>query len=251
VAFETAATPARSRRDGTELESKVRDLWRRVSQVPDAFGEEGVLVAEREHSKLCAAGWVGIVRLGEAAVVVAPSPEAAERLRADLAGCTAHEAVDPDHLAKVLPGAELIGPAELGYADASTARLLLSAGIVQATLDDAGVDHLLERSGPEDAVESGLAYVTSPLFVVRDGGECVAAAGYRVWVGTFAHLGVLTDPGRRGEGLAHRASSAAAAHALGHNLVLQWRARPADSRAVARSLGFREVGSQVNLRLPD
>ncbi|MFE2695226.1 GNAT family N-acetyltransferase [Streptomyces mirabilis] len=60
---------------------------------------------------------------------------------------------------------------------------------------------------------------------------------------------LLTAPGERGRGLARRVASAAVAQALDDGLLPQWRARPMASRNVARALGFRELGSQLSLRL--
>jgi len=60
---------------------------------------------------------------------------------------------------------------------------------------------------------------------------------------------VLTAPAARGRGLARAAASAAVAHAIGEGRLPQWRARPEASRRVARALGFRELGSQVSIRL--
>ncbi|MEV0824344.1 GNAT family N-acetyltransferase [Nonomuraea rubra] len=87
----------------------------------------------------------------------------------------------------------------------------------------------LLASVPEhEARESGLDEVESTVYVVvRDGPEVVAAAGYRTWLESAAHVCVLTAPGRRGRGLARAVASA----------------------TVARALGFREYGTQISLRL--
>jgi GNAT superfamily N-acetyltransferase len=236
---------------GEGLVARVVTVWRLIATVPDAFTAPGVTVAVRESSPLCPPGWVGVVRLRDSALAVAPDEAGRAVLEHALAGTAATEAVDPQWLRDRLPVTELMGPAELGYADAATATLVLSAGVRQSTLDEPAVERLLARVSPDDLMESGVGYVTSPMFVVRDGDRPVAVAGYRVWAGRFAHLSLLTDPDRRGEGLGRKAASAAAAHALGEGLVLQWRARPVDSRAVGRALGFVEFGTQVSLRLKD
>jgi RimJ/RimL family protein N-acetyltransferase len=77
----------------------------------------------------------------------------------------------------------------------------------------------------------------------------MAAAGYRDWPCGTAHLCVLTAAEARGRGLARVAASAAVAHAISEGKLPQWRARPEASRRVARALGFRELGSQVSIRL--
>jgi GNAT superfamily N-acetyltransferase len=237
-------------RDTNEgLVARVVSAWRWITGVPEAFTHPGVTVETRVAVPLCPPGWVGVVRLRDSALVVAPDGAQRDRLTDLLVGASAAEVVDPVQLAERLPVAELMGPAELGYADAATATLVLSAGVSQSTLDEPAVERLLARVSAADLMESGVGYVTSPMFVLRDGAQPVAVAGYRIWAGRFAHLSLLTDPDRRGEGFGRKAASAAAAHALGEGLVLQWRARPVDSRAVGRALGFVEFGTQVSLRL--
>ncbi|MEU8103248.1 GNAT family N-acetyltransferase [Nonomuraea muscovyensis] len=70
----------------------------------------------------------------------------------------------------------------------------------------------------------------SEAFVIRDGDQVIATAGYRLWPGSAAHLSVLTALRRRGHGLARAVASAAVADALTHGLLPQWRARPEPSR---------------------
>lgn len=100
-----------------------------------------------------------------------------------------------------------------------------------------------------DADESGMEEVASAVRVLREGRDVVAAAGYRPWLDTAAHLSVLVAAAHRGRGLARLVASAAVADALADGLLPQWRARPEPSRRVARALGFRELGSQISLLL--
>ncbi|MDP9793692.1 RimJ/RimL family protein N-acetyltransferase [Catenuloplanes nepalensis] len=60
---------------------------------------------------------------------------------------------------------------------------------------------------------------------------------------------MLIAPAERGRGLARAVATAAVADALRSRLLPQWRARPKASRRVARALGFRELGSQLSVRL--
>jgi RimJ/RimL family protein N-acetyltransferase len=77
----------------------------------------------------------------------------------------------------------------------------------------------------------------------------ISAAGYRNWPGEVAHLSVLTLAAARGRGLARMVTSAAVTHAIQLGKLPQWRAWSAASRRVARALGFRELGSQVSIRI--
>ncbi|MEV4541235.1 GNAT family N-acetyltransferase [Micromonospora echinaurantiaca] len=108
---------------------------------------------------------------------------------------------------------------------------------------------LLAEVPADDAAESGLGDITSDVFVVREDSRVVAAAGYRRWPGSVAHLAVLAGVRSRGRGLAGAAASAAVADALRDHLLPQWRARPEASRRLARRLGFRELGNQVSIRV--
>jgi RimJ/RimL family protein N-acetyltransferase len=60
---------------------------------------------------------------------------------------------------------------------------------------------------------------------------------------------VLVDPALRGRGLATAVARTATEHAYANGLVPQWRAVPFASRAVARKLGYVEVGQQISVRL--
>jgi len=91
--------------------------------------------------------------------------------------------------------------------------------------------------------------VSSPAFAIREQDEIIAAAGYRDWPGDVAHLSVLTAAHARGRGLAQATATAAVSHALAESKLPQWRAGPLASRRVAAVLGFREIGSQVSIRL--
>ena len=243
------ADPTLDRDVSEGLVNRVISAWRLIAGAPTAFTGPGTTIEVRPGSPLCPPGWVGVVRVRDSALVVVPDSARAEQFGAVIGGATAGQLVDPVWLRERLPVAELMGPAALGYADAATATLVLSAGVSQSTLDEPAVERLLARVSADELMESGVGYVTSPMFVLKDDGRPVAVAGYRVWAGRFAHLSLLTDPERRGEGLGRKAASAAAAHALGEGLVLQWRARPVDSRAVGRALGFVELGTQVSVRL--
>ncbi|MFH8408587.1 GNAT family N-acetyltransferase [Streptomyces sp. NPDC018019] len=238
--------------DGLLLE-RVRGLWETVSGVPVTFPPPGspAAIVTAPGSGLCPPAWVGIVSLGRSALVTAPDAAVARTLRQALSSVPDDALTCPDTVRSVLPVAEVLGPATLAYVTEGTFRPVPDEGDVEhLSVDDPAVSAFLEAAGPTDAEESGLAEVTSPVFVLRtrSGPPLLAAAGYRRWPCRTAHLCVLTAPERRGQGLARRVASAAVAHALTAGLLPQWRARPAASRRVARALGFREVGSQLSVR---
>ncbi|MFI7105115.1 GNAT family N-acetyltransferase [Nonomuraea sp. NPDC050227] len=201
-------------------------------------------------SGLCPPGWTGIVVLDGGALVTVPDAGLVVPLRQALCGGLGKDGVDLPRLSERLEVREVLGPATLAYVDAE-AFVPSHAGteVERLAAGDRDVGGLLAAASEQDADESGLAEVDSAVWAVRAGGDVVAAAGYRTWLDTAAHLSVLTAEGFRGRGLARAVASAAVADALGAGLLPQWRARPEASRRVARALGFRELGSQVSLRV--
>ncbi|MGW4406711.1 GNAT family N-acetyltransferase [Nonomuraea sp. NPDC004702] len=225
-------------------------------------------------SWLCPPGWTGIVVLDGGALVTVPDPGLVEPLCDALRGALVEDGVDlsrlserlseqmseqmsewesereADQVAGWVEVREVLGPATLAYVDAEEfVPSHAGTDVERLAVGDRDVGGLLAAASEQDADESGLAEVGSAVWVVRAGGDVVAAAGYRTWLDTAAHLSVLTAEGFRGRGLARAVASAAVADALGAGLLPQWRARPEASRRVARALGFRELGSQVSLRV--
>ncbi|GGK18667.1 hypothetical protein GCM10011583_58150 [Streptomyces camponoticapitis] len=231
--------------------SNARALWTELAGVQVEFASPaGVAVAP--DSLLCPPGWAGIVRIGDTAVVTAPDARGAEAMREAARELSCRELVDPARLRDALSGTapvlDVLGPAALLYpergGDGST-----PVPDQRVADDDRAPAALLAAVGTADADESGLEEITSPAFLLREGGEVVAAAGYMAWPRSVAHMSVLVAPHRRRRGLARIVASAAVSHALDAGLLPQWRARPYASRRVAASLGFRELGAQLSVRI--
>ncbi|MER5458316.1 GNAT family N-acetyltransferase [Micromonospora sp. NPDC002389] len=229
---------------------RARDVWHEMAGVPITFpADGGVEIAVSAGSRLCPPGWIGIVGLGDAGIVTVPADSRAGTVRERLRVVPVKVLTDLDRLRAVLPVAEVLGPASLAYLDEDEFR---PAGLGTVEVASGGHDdlaELLSAAPVNDADECGLADITSRAFVVRRGSRPVAAAGYRRWPGTAAHMCVLTLPNHRGRGLARAVASAAVADALHHRLLPQWRARPEPSRRVAQALGFRQLGVQLSIRV--
>jgi len=207
-------------------------------------------VAVAPRSYLCPPGWAGIVVLGGAALATAPDHDTARFIEQALSGLPAASLIDTGVLSSRLPVAEIRGPAALAYLDPAEFRPRHGDAVTAPVgLDHPGFRQFLLAAGTDDVEESGIQQITTPAFAVREHGQVVAAAGYRDWPCGTAHLSVLTACAARGRGLARAAASAAVAHAIAEGRLPQWRARPLDSRHVARALGFRELGFQVSIRL--
>jgi hypothetical protein len=228
-----------------------RRLWVALAGVPVAFTETNIAVAVAPRSLLCPPGWVGIVVLGGTVIATAPDDGTAEIMQLALDGLPAAAMTDAAVVRSRLPVNQVLGPASLAYCGKAGFRPAGPGAIVEPVpANHRHVKDLLTRVPVEDVDESGLAEITSPAFVVRTGSETMAAAGFRTWPASTAHISVLTAAAERGRGLARVVATAAVAHALGIGLLPQWRARPEASRRVARVLGFRELGSQLSIRFP-
>ncbi|MFI9846780.1 GNAT family N-acetyltransferase [Nonomuraea sp. NPDC051941] len=224
---------------------RARDLWAALTGTPVTFPASGdVKVVVSPGSSLCPPGWTGVVALGGAILATVPGAGLAEPVRSALLNLgDAGLARLPD----LLPVLDVLGPATLAYLDAGD---FVAAPPVAERLpaDHPAILALLESVPQEEADESGLEEIASA-YAVREGGDVLAAAGFRPWLDAAAHVSVLTAPRWRGRGLARLAASAAVADALAIGLLPQWRARPEPSRRVARALGFREHGAQISIRL--
>jgi RimJ/RimL family protein N-acetyltransferase len=230
------------------LTARARELWEHLA------GSGGfalpISVAVAPGSRLCPPVWVGIVVIGDAVLATAPDEGTARLAGQALGGLPAASLTSEGELTRRLSIDEIVGPAALAYLD--PADFQAQAGDVVAwplAPEDPGLTLFLEAASADDIAESGITEITSPAFAVREDGRVVAAAGYRDWALAMAHLSVLTAAAARGRGLAHAAASAAVARALEEGRLPQWRARPEPSLRVARALGFRELGSQVSIRL--
>ncbi|MDT0454291.1 GNAT family N-acetyltransferase [Streptomyces sp. DSM 41527] len=233
------------------LLTRARSLWEQLAEAPVSFPPGGgAVIAVSAESRLCPAAWAGIVRLDDAAVITVPDEAQALLFRRAVVDTPVESLMRPSTLRALLPVVEVLGPAALAYLSKDDFRPESGGAAVGCVPPGhEGLRALAGLAGPEDAAESGIDEVDSPVFVVRDGPEAVAAAGYRRWPASTAHLCVLTAPQRRGHGLARQVASGAVAHALDAGLLPQWRARPEASRRVAAALGFREISGQLSVRL--
>ncbi|MGW6704928.1 GNAT family N-acetyltransferase [Streptomyces sp. NPDC054956] len=230
---------------------RARELWVELAGVPVAFSPSAVVEAVvAPGSRLSPPSWTGIVRIGDAAIATAPSARTAAMVADAARKLTREELVDAARLGALLPVRDVLGPASLFYLDrAGFLPAHEGLGVEEAPVGDGGVARLLALAGEEEAGESGLEDISSPAFLLRRGDEVVAAAGYRTWPRSVAHMSVLVAPDCRGRHLARAVASAAVAHALGSGLLPQWRARSYASQRVALALGFEELGTQLSVRL--
>ena len=231
------------------LAAAARELWEYLAGTAAGFAP-AISVAVAPRSSLCPPGWAGIVVIGDAVLATAPDHGTALLVERALCGLPAAGLTGAEVLRRRLHIAAIRGPAALAYLDPADFRPQPGAGIAgPLDLAHPGLQRFLIAAGADDVGDSGMQGITSPAFAVCEHGPVVAAAGYRDWPCGTAHLSVLTAAAARGRGLARAAASAAVAQAIGEGKLPQWRARPEASRRIARALGFRELGSQVSIRL--
>ncbi|MFF4893902.1 GNAT family N-acetyltransferase [Micromonospora chersina] len=230
--------------------NRVQDLWVSLAGVATSFPSDGVRVVVAAESRLCPPAWAGIVVLGSSGIATAPDAAAARFLRESLTERPLRSAVVAERWSGEHGVVDVLGPASLAYLDEQEFRPATGAAdIAQLPPGHPDLDRLVADVSEDDVAESGIDEITSPVFVVRDRARVAAAAGYRQWPRSVAHLCVLTSSHLRGRGLASAVASAAVAEALQNQLLPQWRARPESSRRLARRLGFRELGDQLSIRI--
>ncbi len=147
-------------------------------------------------------------------------------------------------------GGRLLGAATLAFTDDYVPGPHLETAVV--TDDPAAVRDLEASCPPDDVTEVGLAGMPRALVTLDELDRPTAGAGYEEWQGIVAHLGVLTPPPFRRQGLGLVAAGIAVNDALDAGLVPQWRARTENraSRRTAARLGFVEIGTQTTVLLP-
>jgi RimJ/RimL family protein N-acetyltransferase len=223
----------------------VHDAWAQLAEVPRLLPFQ-VLV--RPSSMLAIPGWMGFLCIDNHVTVVVATPELAAFIR-DAFGQLAAPPVTPEAILAQLPGAQAFGPATLFYALAEPA--LAPSAQVQR-VPKAELMRMRALLSASDWDECAFDHVASDAFVIHDDeGQLVAACGYERWPAGIAHLCIATVARSRGAGLARQVGAAALASARAEGLLPQWRARPEPSKAVARALGFYELGFQLAVRIPE
>jgi GNAT superfamily N-acetyltransferase len=207
---------------------------------------DGFQVVVDPKSPIAPRGWIGILVVAETITASVPTPDLEQPVAAALADLTSHEATRPDVVVPRLPptGATL-GPAMLFYPSKRFSPTQI-ADVEQVSNDELAA--LFEAVAPDEIDESGMREITSWAIGSRSTtGVLAAVSGYRHWPNHVAHLSVLTHPAFRRQGHGRRVATAAIQRAMEEDLLPQWRARPAASQAVARSLGLVQLGAQFSL----
>lgn len=226
----------------TNTESIIRLAWARTLGLAD----DALLEPAGERLTRLDESMIMFVALWQHRILIAPHwlQEVAVSIgNAELASGTALLTLSSEH------GGRLLGEAVLGFTDAYVTHQGLAEAVV--TNEVHAVADLERSCPPDDVAEVGLSLM-SELFVILDERErATAAAGYGESQGILANLGILVPPALRRAGRGTLAAAIATNDALDAGLVPQWRARRGHrgSQALARRLGYREVGAQTTVLL--
>ena len=147
----------------------------------------------------------------------------------------------------------VIGPAFIGYADASSYRSD-GSGARARILDGAGERSAIdELRAAVSAVEweHGGAAKADAYAGVFEGARLAALASYERWGERIAHISVVAHPAHRSRGHGRAAVDALAAAAIARGLIAQYRTLMANapSMAIAQRLGFERWAISLAVRL--
>lgn len=224
----------------TNTESIIRLAWARTL----GLGDDALLEPPEERVTRVDESMIMFVALWEHRILVAPSwflevaPELSNAELADSGVLLARSAGR---------GARILGEATLGFTDAYVSHPESERVLVANEAE--AVTELEQACPPDDVAEVGLSLMSARFVTLDDQGGSTAAAGYAESQGILANVGILVPPALRRAGHGTLAAAIATNDALDAGLVPQWRGRRGHraSVALARRLGYREIGAQTTV----
>ena len=206
-----------------------------------------------EHGSLKGYSGIKFAKLGDTCIVSAPEVLLTS-LRQALFNLDCAHTFNQKVIAETLGGKldRMIGPAWIGQIDISSFRPCHGTETRMLSGDDwPHLEMLLASCTDEESDHSSLEAGRSPTVGVFKDGILVAAAGYEVLFEIVAHIGVLTHPKYRGQGMAKKVISAITEVALAANLGIQFQTLCSNIPSVrsAESLGFRKFAETIAARV--
>ena len=229
------------------LLDRIRQLWATMGGAGVGFEPGAVTIGMADRSSICPPDWVGALRMGDAALIVAPDEARFKQVSAAAAKLAPRQVCDPAFLPVSTSAGRVLGPAELAYLEPARFRPVSGSAVVEIEPADAAE---LEAASSEADVNEAKPTAAAMLLAIVDDIGVAAVCGYEAWRDRIAHMIVLTHPARRGRGLARVVSSAATTRALAAGLIPQWRSRVPASQRIAASLGYERIGNQLSFHIP-
>lgn len=191
---------------------------------------------------------LSVVRLGDQTLVV--GPEWAVRATdavpdAELCRVSTLLQITVDH------GGRALGEAALAYTDDYVSGPDLETAVV--TDEEEAVRDLERGCPPDDVTEVGLTDLTAQFVLLGPDDAPLAGAGFDVWSGIIAQMGVLTARAARRAGHGRLIAALATNAALDEGLIPQWRIPTGHGPAVAlaKGLGYQVLGREAVVLLGD
>lgn len=145
----------------------------------------------------------------------------------------------------------IIGPAFIGKIDNKSFAPIYDPNTrVLGSTDWTLVETLLQTCTPIEIDHSSIEK-NQPMVGVFIGSALVGVAGYEILEGKVAHIGILTDPNYRGQGIAKKALSKITEMALATNLGVQYQTLDSNIASVkcAERLGFSRFATTIAARI--
>ena len=194
-------------------DERILHLWRGLACAPHALTAPGVTVVSDDAARVTRPGWCGVVAIGGSGIVTTPArrPAALDQLLGS--SPTPEMLTDPARVTDVIgPLQDVLGPADLQYGGGAVTPLQRALS-VPSTSTDPLVQEALQLMPAADRSEAGFEDESiGAVFVAMGGDQPAAVAGYRVWEGIAAHIGVVTSPTARRRGPRRVAAEAASAY---------------------------------------
>jgi ribosomal protein S18 acetylase RimI-like enzyme len=215
--------------------------------IPEDFHTSGVAVTERQAIDTT---YVHVFQRLER-VQVDCSPSLYGDVRISVQGREPEKVFDPVfwQVALGVRVDRVLGPTYLGYKDVADEGPIDPHVRLLGKGEDALLSHLRQGVISEEWEHSGLEE-GQPIAGYFLDGALVAAAGYKVWGESLAHIGVATHAGFRSRGFGRACIRSITEEAIKSGLVAQYQTlfenKPAI--AVARALGFEEYGQRIFVR---
>jgi RimJ/RimL family protein N-acetyltransferase len=148
---------------------------------------------------------------------------------------------------------KIIGPAYVGYADETDLIAQRQDNKIKLINDEtkSALINFSKSVNELDWEHSGIEIDQPPIFGYFEGEEILSAASYEIWGDSIAHIGLVTLPTKRGNGLGKLIVSATADYAINQGLIAQYRTLESNlpSIAIANRLGFQAYAKTIAVRI--